>query len=287
MENKEKMLKYTKKTLLEHGIKPLKKLSQHFMVEPLTIKQMVAAADLGPDDHAVEVGAGTGNLSLEIIKRSGKSTLIEKDRRLFRILKERFMEFSNVEFLNIDALDYSFPHECKILSNMPYHLSSKLIFHILKYEFKVSVLTLQKEFGDRLVAKPGTKNYGRLSIHAQLKADIDVIRFVPKTFFWPPPKVDSVMVKLVPRRVPLNDFEQEVFNLIVNSVFKHRNKKICNAVKIHSETFRKAGISPEKALKVLEEEFLSQKRSFEISINKYMEVSKQIAEETRNDGLSK
>ena len=148
---------------------------------------------------------------------------------------EIFILQGNVVLINDDVLNVNFkdlPCFNKIVSNLPFQISSPVTFKILDYDFDIAFLIYQKEFADRMIAKPNSKNYSRLSVGVYYKAFCEVIRYVPKTCFNPQPKVDSCIVKLVPKKSPpFNITNEEFFFDLTKKLFNHRRKKIRYTIK--------------------------------------------------------
>ncbi len=277
--SKKELLKETMRLLTQYGIRASRRLSQHFMIDPKAIERMVSAADLGDEDHVVEIGAGTGNLSIALVNRAGRITLIEKDAKLVKLLRDRFSGLPNVKVICADALNFRFPNGCKIVSNVPYHISSKLLLHILdQANYQLAVLTLQKEFGERIIASVGTKKYGRITLHVQLKAHAEKVMDVSRNSFWPPPKVDSVTVMLKPKHIDLSECEEEVFLLLTNLLFRYRNKKLINALRLSKTYFTERKMDVNDVIEVFERTNMLNMRPFELSLNALLLVSRALCQ---------
>jgi 16S rRNA (adenine1518-N6/adenine1519-N6)-dimethyltransferase len=225
------LLEETRRILRNNKIFPRKKLSQSFLVEESILDKMISYASINRDDSVLEVGAGLGFLTERLAKVSGRVIAVEIDPKLTRILAHRLSGYRNVIILRGDILKVQVPEFNKVVSVPPYSISSPLLFWLLKRNFECAVLTFQEEFSQRLTALPGTKNYGRLTVSVYYHADVDLLDFIPKEFFWPAPKVNSMIVRLKPRKPPFHVENEESFFNFVRAVFTQKNKKLRNAVK--------------------------------------------------------
>ncbi|MCK4808744.1 MAG: ribosomal RNA small subunit methyltransferase A [Candidatus Aenigmarchaeota archaeon] len=212
-------------------IRPAKKLGQNFLVDKNIVKLEIKEAEVSADETVLEIGAGYGALTLELAKMAKKVIAVEIDDELVPLLEKRLAEegLKNVDIICEDVLKAEMPPFDKCVSNIPYQISSKIIEMLGKYgEF--SVLIMQKEFAERLVAQPGEKNYSRISILAQYHFIPVFVRKVGKKCFYPVPKVDSAIVKLFPRKVKPFVSDENFFFQFVKAVFIHKNQKLWKAV---------------------------------------------------------
>jgi 16S rRNA (adenine1518-N6/adenine1519-N6)-dimethyltransferase len=190
----------------------------------------VAAAGLESEDVVLEIGAGIGNLTERLAKKAKKVIAIELDPALVNVLHDRFDNAGNVEIIFGDALKVDFPQFDKVVSNLPYSISSELTFKLLRYKFKLGVLMYQYEFAARMVSPPNCKDYSRLTVDTYYFADASILMKVPKGAFQPAPEIDSAVVKLVPRPAPFEVRDETFFMEFVAAVFSQRRKKLRNAV---------------------------------------------------------
>lgn len=224
------LLEETKRILKTYGIHPKRRLGQNFLVEGEILDRIISYASICRDDTILEVGAGLGFLTERLAKVSGQIIAVEVDPNLFRILSQRLGDYRNVKVLKGDILKIQALAFDKVVSVPPYSISSPLLFWLLKRDFKCAVLTFQEEFSRRLAALPGTKDYGRLTVSVYYRADVDLLDHIPKESFWPTPKVNSMIVRLKPRKPPFQvDGEEEFFSFI-RVVFTQKNRKLRNAV---------------------------------------------------------
>ncbi|MCJ7571876.1 MAG: 16S rRNA (adenine(1518)-N(6)/adenine(1519)-N(6))-dimethyltransferase RsmA [Candidatus Thermoplasmatota archaeon] len=209
------------------------KLGQNFLIDPNIAQLEINYADVKKDDIVLEVGPGKGILTNLLAKNVEKVIAVEIDKNIIESLKETLP--SNVTLIHSDDLKLDFknlPKFNKIVSNLPYQISSPFTFKLLDYSFDLAVLIYQKEFAERIVAKPGSKKYSRLSVNVYYKSECSLLRIVSKNVFYPMPKVDSAIVKLIPRKTPAFYVENEkFFKDFVNVMFSHRRKKIKNIIK--------------------------------------------------------
>ncbi|MFH0848329.1 MAG: 16S rRNA (adenine(1518)-N(6)/adenine(1519)-N(6))-dimethyltransferase RsmA [archaeon] len=202
--------------------KPRRKLGQNFLVDRRQLQRLVDLAEVDQRDIVLEVGAGTGNLT-EILQRSaGKVIAVEKDQMLVEHLNKKFEGKSNLQIIGGDVLRIDLPPFDKVVSSPPYNISSALIFTLMQRKFKVASMILQKEFAQRLVAEVGTREYGRLTIMLQHRATAELLDFVPRTSFRPIPKIDSFMVRIVPRDIIRG--KEDLFENLVRILFSQRRR---------------------------------------------------------------
>ncbi|MGB9939223.1 16S rRNA (adenine(1518)-N(6)/adenine(1519)-N(6))-dimethyltransferase RsmA [Methanosarcina sp.] len=190
----------------------------------------MAAADLGPEDVILEIGAGIGNLTERLARKAKKIIAVELDPALIRVLHDRFDEVENVEIIAGDALKVDFPEFDKVVSNLPYSISSEITFKLLRRKFKLGILMYQYEFAARMVSLPNCKDYSRLTVDTCYFADASILMKIPKSAFQPAPEVDSAVVKLVPRPAPFEVKDEAFFMDFVAAVFSQRRKKLRNAI---------------------------------------------------------
>jgi len=211
------------------GKRPAKRLGQNFLLDDSVIRRSVGFAGLTEKDTVLEIGPGIGNLTEELLKTSAKVVAIEQDAEFCRFLNKRFG--GRIQLVQADAVKAFLPEFNKVVSNLPYQISSPITFKLLGVGFDVAVLMLQREFAQRMIAKPGTPEYGRLSVGVFYRAECELVLNVPRHAFWPQPKVDSCVVRLVPRPPPFEVRDEEVFSRVTQAIFSHRRKKLSNSLK--------------------------------------------------------
>ncbi|MBI2874633.1 MAG: ribosomal RNA small subunit methyltransferase A [Firmicutes bacterium] len=197
--------------LLEsHGLRPHRSLGQHFLVDANILEKILDAGEVGPEDTVLEIGAGLGALTQGLLERGARVTAVELDHGLYRILATLLGSNPGLTLLQIDALDLdpvNLPgldqgRQAKCVSNLPYAVATPLLLSLLSEagRWERLVFLVQKEVAARMEARPGTKEYGYLSVAVQLRARVETVARIPPTVFLPPPKVDSSLVRLSPLR---------------------------------------------------------------------------------------
>ena len=216
---------------------PNKRLGQNFLIDPNIVRKIVALAELGPNDHVLEIGPGRGILTTALCHAAGRVTAVEVDSRLHAYLETRQAELPNVELVCEDALAYqveSLPMGTVVVANLPYYISTPLLFRLLDQRGRCPrmVLVMQAEVADRLVAKPGGPDYGVLSVMAQYAAEITKSFRVSAQCFRPRPEVASAVVLLLAKdRSALNREEEVNFRALVKAAFAHRRKTLVNSLR--------------------------------------------------------
>lgn len=204
------------------------KLGQNFLVDKRVAEREVEYANIKDNDVVLEIGPGQGILTRLLAKKAKKVIAIEIDKKLVDGLKLSIP--GNVELIHENALNIDFetlPKFNKIVSNLPFKISSPITFKLLEYNFQLAVLIYQKEFAERMVAIPGSKDYSRLSVGVYYKTECEILEAIPKICFKPQPKVDSCTIRLIPRKDPpffLRD--EKLFFELTRILFNHRRKKI-------------------------------------------------------------
>jgi 16S rRNA (adenine1518-N6/adenine1519-N6)-dimethyltransferase len=202
------------------------KNDQHFLIDEQVLERIIEYGKLTNADTVLEIGAGYGNLTAKLAKKAGKVIAIEVDPELALSIKR----VKNVEVIMGDALKEDFPHFNKVISNLPYSISSPVTFKLLQHGFELGILMYQHEFAKRLVASPGIKDYGRLSIAVRYHARVDILEVVSRHAFSTPPEVDSAIVRVVPRPPPYEVKDVDFFRRFITAAFSQRRKKLRNAI---------------------------------------------------------
>jgi len=237
-------------TTLEHRAR--KRFGQNFLHDRRVIERIVDAIDPKPGQSMVEIGPGQAALTRELVGRAGHITAIEIDRDLAAWLREQFTP-EQLTLIEADALKLDWSSLAKeplrVVGNLPYNISSPLLFRLMEFADRVidQHFMLQKEVVDRMVAPPGNKTYGRLSVMLQVRYRLTKLFDVPRGAFNPPPKVTSAIVRMVPRsaaELPQIDFG--CFGRVVAAAFNQRRKILRNALGdvASEEAFRAAGVDP-------------------------------------------
>ncbi|MHC4198185.1 MAG: 16S rRNA (adenine(1518)-N(6)/adenine(1519)-N(6))-dimethyltransferase RsmA [Planctomycetota bacterium] len=254
---------------------PKKRLGQNFLVEKTILLSMVDAAAVCDRDIVLEIGTGTGSLAELLGERASRVLSVEIDRDMFNLSRYALSTRDNIHPVNMDVLgsktsinprvvgilkEWLQADEgaaLKVVSNLPYSISTPVIIALLQSELPVElmVLTLQKEIVDRLTAEPRTKDYGVLSIIAQLFCVMHVIRTLPPSVFWPQPQVESAIVKLEVDKEKARGVmpDYELFSSIVRTTFQSRRKTLLNGLLKLKEFSAGAGAGADANKKVLQD----------------------------------
>lgn len=206
-----------------------KGFGQHILKNPLVIAAIVEKSAIKPTDIVVEIGPGTGNLTEKLLQTAKKVIAFEIDPRMVAELNKRFQNTplaSKLQIIRGNCLEQDFPYFDKCVANVPYAISSALVFKLLKTPtFKCAVLMFQREFALRCCAQPGSEAYCRLSVNAQLLARCSHLMKISKNSFNPPPKVESSVIRMDPK-YPAPEVDFEEWDGMVRMIFNRKNKKV-------------------------------------------------------------
>ncbi|GAB6028953.1 dimethyladenosine transferase [Chamberlinius hualienensis] len=212
------------------GIHFKKVLGQHILKNPLITQALVDKAAIRPTDVVLEVGPGTGNMTVKLLEKAKKVVACEVDTRLVAELRKRLQGnplYNQLQIVVGDVLKSELPYFDVCVANLPYQISSPFVFKLLLHRpfFRCAVLMFQQEFAQRLVAKPGDKLYCRLSVNTQLLARVDHLMKVGKNNFRPPPKVESSVVRIEPR-IPPPPINFQEWDGLLRNIFTRKNKTL-------------------------------------------------------------
>ncbi len=235
--------------------RPRKRFGQHFLHDPRVIDRIVRAIDPRPGQPMVEIGPGQGAITGPLLELLGGLDVVELDRDLAAALPGRFHRPAGLRVHTADALEFDFaalapePRSLRVVGNLPYNISTPLIFHLLAQVQCIRDMhfLLQKEVVDRLVARPGGKDYGRLSVMVQFHCEPRALFGVGPGAFRPPPKIQSAFVRLTPHEHPPWPVRQPArFACIVRTAFGHRRKTLRRALAgvLSADAMERAGIDP-------------------------------------------
>ncbi len=232
--------------------KARKRFGQNFLHDTRALHRIVAALDLSPEDHVVEIGPGKGALTRFLLPACRRLDVVEIDRDLVARLQDRFAGHDHLHIHAADALQFDFAalgSGLKIVGNLPYNISTPLLFHLFRFKdvTETMVFMLQKEVVERLAAAPGDKRYGRLSVMAQYHCQVEKRFTVKPEAFRPRPRVMSAVVRLHPHRTPPVDVgDYRTFETLVARAFGQRRKTLRNALRdvVAEETIRACAIDP-------------------------------------------
>jgi 16S rRNA (adenine1518-N6/adenine1519-N6)-dimethyltransferase len=230
---------------------PRKRFGQNFLVDHHYIDRIIAAVDPAPDDNVVEIGPGLGALTRPLLERVKRLTVIEIDRDLAARCSAEFSP-DRLCMHNVDALSFDFAtlgEELRVIGNLPYNVSSPMLFHLAQYEANLRDMTvmLQREVVQRMAAAPATPDYGRLSVMLQTRFRIERLFIVPPGAFRPTPLVDSAIARLTPlERARPKIVDEALFARVVAAAFGQRRKTLKNALKLLAtgEELEREGIAP-------------------------------------------
>ena len=254
--------------LREYNIRPSKRFGQNFLIDQNIKNKIIASIELDKEDIALEIGPGLGALTEDLCKKSKKVIAVEKDKRLYAFLTKN-LSYTNLELINQDILKHDlsscairmrYPDSAAgliIVGNLPYSISSPILNHLInnKNHINSAYITVQMEFGERLVALPGTKDYGSLSCYAQFYGNPKILFRIPRGAFFPVPEVDSCFLKIDFNKETDKSIDRDMLFKIIRSSFGKRRKTILNSL-ASSSIFKskeevliclaKAGISPDR-----------------------------------------
>jgi len=203
-----------------------KNFGQNFIIDQNVLKNIILSAEITKNDFVIEIGPGIGSLT----------QFIEIDKKLIPILKNTLNEYDNLEIINGDALKIDFnditEEPFKIVANLPYYITSPIIMSILENKLNVNSITVmvQKEVADRINAKPGTKDYGSLSVAVQFYCESVINFIVPPNCFMPKPKVDSAVITLKPKKNKIEVINESIMFKIIKCAFGQRRKTLLNSI---------------------------------------------------------
>lgn len=268
-----------KKLLKKYDTQPLKRFGQNFLINQRVMNQILEAADIKENDFVLEIGAGIGNLTQEIVKRAKRVITVEKDPKMIGILKETLKGFGNVEIIpedirKVKSLGFNDRrYNYKIIANLPFYITAFVIRKFLEIKETPTemILMIQKEVAQRICAKPPDMNL--LAVSVQFYAKPKIIEYVSKEFFWPQPKVDSAIIKITVNK-ERETINSNSFFIIVRAGFSHPRKQILNnlskELKLDKEKVKswlfKNNISPERRAETLElNNWVNLTKNFEIN----------------------
>ncbi|HHN65143.1 MAG TPA: ribosomal RNA small subunit methyltransferase A [Nitrospirae bacterium] len=237
-----------------------RRLGQHFLFEPQILERIVSSAGLGREDLVVEIGPGKGRMTEMLARQAGRVIAIEYDRYLCEELKTRIGNVKNIEIVCEDVLRYPFNAlpPFKVVANIPYYITTPIIFKLLEggVRLETATLTVQKEVAERIIALPGGKDYGVLSLMVQYYTEPAILFYISRKAFVPPPKVDSAVIHLRRReRPPVIVSDEAMLFRVIKTAFSQRRKTLSNALKPLSRNIRdileELGIDPKRRAETL------------------------------------
>ncbi len=217
-----------KELVSKHGIKPSKRMGQHFLIDSLMLENIIKVADVSATDTVIEIGPGIGTLTRALAQKAGKVIAIEKDHAMIEILKETLQDVNNVQVVKNDALQYDIPlKKYKVVANIPYYLTSAIIRKFLEHKTQpeAMVLMVQKEVAQRICANP--PHMSILAVSVQFYATAKITKYVSKECFWPRPNVDSAIIEIIPHGKK-ESVRPELFFQVVKAGFLQPRKQLVN-----------------------------------------------------------
>ena len=286
-------LEITKKILNKYNIRANKRYGQNFLIDDDILTGMVNVADIKKEDLVIEIGPGLGNLTKYLLESAGYVIAVEIDKKMIEILNDRFSKYKNFLLLNEDILKVNIDEiikkiekesgikykNIKVVANLPYYVTTPIIFKLLQDENKINEITImvQKEVADRMVANVKSKDYGILTLMVKYLADADIKLEVKNTCFIPAPNVTSSVIKLIKEKKYTVSNEKMLFDLIHSSFAQRRKKMINSLVATRFMNLDKSFI--ENIFKECNIDFNT--RAEELSIEKYIQIVNNINEKNK------
>lgn len=284
-----------KQIFSSRGIIPTKRFGQHFLIDQKILLSIPDIADLKEDDVVLEIGAGTGGLTRLLAERARHVFTVEVDKKLFELASDILKFYKNITLIHKDILrtkhelnpdvltlvhDWLRDHnqaQIKVVSNLPYNISTPVIVNLLEDKLSISsmVLMLQKEITERMTAAPGTREYGILSVITQLFSEVEIVRTLPPDVFWPKPDVNSAIVRVVCRKEKYTGriTDYTFFRKVIYAIFTSRRKTLLNSL----EHLKLSGVSKEHVKKIIGNMQLDEKvRGETLSLDQLIRLSEEI-----------
>ena len=255
------ILKDTKFIMGKYNIRANKSLGQNFLIDENVVEKIIDGSDVNNNDLIIEIGPGLGTLTKFLLEKANKVISIELDKKMIKILEDRFSLYDNFQLLHGDILkvdlssiirkekENSNIKQVKIVANLPYYITTPIIMKLLEEELDLNSITVmvQKEVADRLISNPGEKDAGAITYSVYYYATSESILEVPKNSFIPEPEVTSKVIKLILRKTPpVSVKNKEVMFRIIKSSFIQRRKTLLNAL-----TNTKVFLNKEEGIRIL------------------------------------
>jgi 16S rRNA (adenine1518-N6/adenine1519-N6)-dimethyltransferase len=241
--------------LTEHGLSPRRAFGQNFVVDPNTVRRIARLADVGPDDHVVEIGAGLGSLTLALAETGARIRAVEVDRGIVPVLRSVVADLPRVDVVEADALTVDWDDVLAessswvLVANLPYNVATPMVADLLDGVPAISrmLVMVQHEVGERMVAAARTEAYGAVSVKVAYWATARIVGEVPPTVFHPRPKVTSALVEITRRDRPAVDVPPDELFSLVKLGFSQRRKMLRGLLgsRVSPEAFLAAGVAPE------------------------------------------
>ncbi len=283
----ENILEETRYIMKKYNIKANKSLGQNFLISQNVVESIVESSKIGENDLVIEVGPGLGTLTKYLLEKAKKVICVELDKKMIKILEDRFKLYEKFELINQDILKVDLKNiikeekqknnieNVKIVANLPYYITTPIIMKLLEEELDLESITvmIQKEVADRLIAVPGEKNTGAITYTVYYYAESEAILEVPNDSFIPEPEVTSKVIKLnVRNNPPIEVKNKEVMFRIIKSAFMQRRKTLLNAL-----TNTKVFLNKEEGIKILKELNLAENvRAEMLSLQDFANIANKI-----------
>ena len=278
------VLEETKYLMKKYKIKANKSLGQNFLIDDTVIEDIVGGASIGKDDLVIEIGPGLGSMTALLVEKAKKVICVELDKKMIKILNDRFIADDNIELINEDVLKLDLNKlikqekeqneikDVKIVANLPYYITTPIIMKLLEEKLNITSITvmIQKEVADRLIAVPGEKNAGAITYSVYYYAEAEKVLDVANNSFIPEPSVTSTVIKLNIRKEPVIQINDEKLMFkIIKQAFMQRRKTLVNALS-NMDIFK----SKEEIIRMLEDLNINTKvRGEALTIEQYAQIT--------------
>ena len=283
----ENILEETKSLMKKYNIRANKSLGQNFLISNEVVEKIINASDIKENDMVIEIGPGLGTLTKFLLQKAKKVLCVELDKKMIKILNDRFSDYNNFELINEDILKVNLKKiiednkkteqiaNVKIVANLPYYITTPIIMKLLEEKLDIESITvmIQKEVADRLIEIPGGKNTGAITYTVYYYCESEKIIEVPNNSFIPEPDVTSEVIKMNLRKEPaVKTQEPKIMFMIIKSAFMQRRKTLLNAL-----TNTKVFINKNEGLNILKKLNLNENiRAEELSIQDFANIAKAI-----------
>ena len=281
------ILEETKSIMKKYGIRANKSLGQNFLISNEVVEKIINASDIKENDMVIEIGPGLGTLTKFLLQKAKKVLCVELDKKMIKILNDRFSNCNNFELINEDILKVNLKKiiednkkteqiaNVKIVANLPYYITTPIIMKLLEEKLDIESITvmIQKEVADRLIEIPGGKNTGAITYTVYYYCESEKIIEVPNNSFIPEPDVTSEVIKMNLRKEPAVKIQEpKIMFMIIKSAFMQRRKTLLNAL-----TNTKVFINKNEGLNILKKLNLNENiRAEELSIQDFANIAKAI-----------
>lgn len=283
----ENILEETKSIMKKYGIRANKSLGQNFLISNEVVEKIINASDIKENDMVIEIGPGLGTLTKFLLQKAKKVLCVELDKKMIKILNDRFSDCNNFELINEDILKVNLKKiiednkkteqiaNVKIVANLPYYITTPIIMKLLEEKLDIESITvmIQKEVADRLIEIPGGKNTGAITYTVYYYCESEKIIEVPNNSFIPEPDVTSEVIKMNLRKEPAVKIQEpKIMFMIIKSAFMQRRKTLLNAL-----TNTKVFVNKNEGLNILKKLNLNENiRAEELSIQDFANIAKAI-----------